>query len=108
MSDYLFIESRNPFESADLSFGFELASNLARNGHRVTVFLVQNGVMPARAKARSEQLHRLKNAGVAVLADDHSLRERGIGPDELVPGVSPSPLETVIDELSGGAKALWH
>ena len=45
---------------------------------------------------------------VEVRADDFSLRERGISADRLQPGVTPSPLDLVIDRLAEGAKAIWH
>jgi predicted peroxiredoxin len=107
MSDYLLIESRSPSESAD-QYCYELASSLSAAGHNVTIFLVQNGVLPARARARAPGIESAKGAGVTVLADDFSLRERGIGVDTLRAGVTASPLEAVIDHLSRGSIALWH
>jgi hypothetical protein len=43
-----------------------------------------------------------------VLADSFSLQERGISANRLLPGVKAAPLETVVDRLAGGCKALWH
>ena len=48
MAKYLLIESRDPFESNDVAFAYGLASDLAKEGNEVTLFLVQNGVLPAR------------------------------------------------------------
>ena len=48
MARYLLIESRDPFDSNDTGFCQDLAKQLA-GGNEVTVFLVQNGVLPARA-----------------------------------------------------------
>jgi hypothetical protein len=45
---------------------------------------------------------------VEILADDFSLRERGIPSDRLQPGVKPSALDLVIDRLAEGCKAIWH
>ena len=45
MSNYVFIESRDPFESADTSFLADTAASLKKRGNNVTVFLVQNGVL---------------------------------------------------------------
>lgn len=108
MSNYLLIESRDPFASNDVPYYYKLAADLAANGSGVTLFLVQNGVLPARPCAASEALSSLATAGVTVLADDFSLRERGIGLDALADGVSAAPLDTVIDHMEAGTKCLWH
>ena len=78
MAEYLLIESRDPFESNDVAYFYELAKGLVEAGNRVTLFLAQNGVMPARPSAHSATLEALARSGVTVLADDFSLKERGI------------------------------
>src|SRR5262249_31448527 len=78
MSSYVFIESRDPFESRDIQFVVETAMALRQSGHAVTVFLAQNGVLAARWNASGSPLPRLAQAGVQLLADNFSLRERGI------------------------------
>jgi hypothetical protein len=108
MASYLLIESRDPFESADVGFSHDLARRLAGAGNQVTLFLVQNGVMSARAGAVAPKFGELAQAGVEILADDFSLRERGIRADRLQPGVKPSALDLVIDRFAGGVKAIWH
>jgi len=108
MAQYLLIESRDPLSDADAARFQELAARLARAGNEVTFFLVQNGVFPARRGARREQLARLAGHGIQVLADDFSLRERGIAEDRLAPGVEAAPLSVVIDLMESGSRALWH
>ncbi len=108
MSGYLFIESRDPYESAEVAAHYDLAAGLAKDGAKVTLFLVQNGVFAARRGEKAELVERLAKAGVVVLADEFSLRERAIAPGRLVAGVKPSPIETVVDHLERGDKALWH
>ncbi|MEO0998419.1 MAG: DsrE family protein [Pseudomonadota bacterium] len=108
MIEYLFIESRSALETAEVALSTETAAGLARQGHPVTVFLVQNGVLPARRGASTDAFETARQAGVRILADDFSLRERGIGMDELTRGFASSPLETVVDSLAAGAKTLWH
>lgn len=108
MNKYLLIESRDPFESNDVSYFYDLATKLVREGNEVTLFLVQNGVLAARQSARSDALRTVAEAGVQVLADDFSLRERGIPGSRLVAGVNPAPLDMVIDQMAEGRKALWH
>ena len=107
MAKYFLIESRDPFESAVVPRQYALAASLAKEGNEVTLFLVQNGVLPARPGAHSALLTAAAKAGVEVLADEFSLRERGIA-GKLAEGVRSSPLETVVDRLAAGCKAMWH
>jgi intracellular sulfur oxidation DsrE/DsrF family protein len=106
---YVFVESRDPFDSADTGFVADAATGLRQRGNPVTVFLVQNGVLTTRTGARGSQIPRLTAAGVTVLADDFSLRERGIEPPELAAGVRAAPIEALVDLLTEtGTKAIWH
>src|SRR5688572_1187589 len=106
---YVFIESRDPFESADTGFVADTATALRRRGRAVTVFLVQNAVLSTRAGAHGTALPRLTEAGVAVLADDFSLRERGIEPAEMAAGVRPASVDALVDlMMQPGTKTLWH
>lgn len=108
MAKYLLIESRDPFDSNDVKNYYDLAAKLAEEGNQVTMFLVQNGVLPARSSAHSQLLEQTSRVGVEVLADEFSLRERGIGSGSLASGVTPAPLDIVIDQLADGRKAIWH
>ena len=108
MAKYLLIESRDPYDSQDVGFCYDLAKDLAKAGNDVTLFLIQNGVFPARPSARSGALADVASAGVEVLADDFSLRERGIAEASLLDGVKSSPIDTVVDQLAEGRKAMWH
>ncbi len=109
MSRYVFIESRDPFESSDTRFIAETAAALKRQGEDVTVFLVQNGVLAARAKARGSQLPELAEARVTLLADDFSLRERGISTSELAAAVQEANIDSLVDLIAHeDTKAIWH
>src|ERR671912_65582 len=99
MTSYVFIESRDPFESQDVRFVEETAAALKERGHEVTVFLVQNGVLAARRNPLGSYLTRLTEAGVNLLADDFSLCERGIQPSELRSGIRSSNIEELVDAL---------
>src|SRR5260370_37399906 len=104
MSRYLLIESRDPFDSPDTSFVHDLSRSLVQGGHDVTIFLVQNGVLPARPCIHSATLTSLAQAGVTILADDFSLRERGIAADALVQGVRAAPRDAVIAGIADAAQ----
>jgi sulfur relay (sulfurtransferase) complex TusBCD TusD component (DsrE family) len=106
MNNYLLIESRDPFESNDVLYYYELSKNLVEAGSAVTLFLVQNGVLAARPSAHSAALSALCQSGVKVFADDFSLQERGIA--KLAEGVVAAPIEVIVDHLAAGHKTLWH
>ncbi|MEK6335636.1 MAG: DsrE family protein [Acidobacteriota bacterium] len=106
MAEYLLIESRDPFESNDVGYYYDLARGLVESGNQVTLFLAQNGVLSARPSAHSAALSALVRSGVTVLADDFSLQERGIA--NLAEGVKPAPIDVVVDHLAAGHKTLWH
>ncbi len=109
MTRYVFIESRDPFESNDARFVLETATALRRSGHQVTVFLIQNGALAARRNARHTHLPGLAAAGVELLADDFSLRERGITKAEIGDGIRESNIEALVDMLiQEKTKAIWH
>jgi hypothetical protein len=108
MAKYMLIESRDPFDSNDVAFSYDLAGGLASAGHEVTLLLVQNGVLPARRGAWNEGLVGAMQAGVRVLADEFALRERGIAPTRLTIGVEPAPIDVVIDHMAEGHKTFWH
>ncbi len=107
MAKYLLIESRDQFDSSDESY-WQMALDLKRAGNEVTLFFVQNGVLSTRRGPKTEGLGKVKDAGVTILADDFSLKERGIAKDRMVDGVEVSPLDLVIDQMAEGAKTIWH
>lgn len=108
-SHYVLIESRDPFDSADTRFVSDTATALRARGRAVTVFLVQNGVLASRAGARGSHVPRLEDAGVTVLADDFSLRERGIDAGEMTPGIREASIDALVDlVMQPGTKTLWH
>ncbi|MGH9935679.1 MAG: DsrE family protein, partial [Blastocatellia bacterium] len=109
MARYVFIESRDPFESNDTQFVTETVTALKQLGHQVTVFLIQNGALAARRNARVSHLRRLAAAGVELLADDFSLRERGVTAAEMGDGIRESNIEALVDLLiQEETKAIWH
>lgn len=110
---YLLIESRDPFDCADVPYFFKAAKDLAEKGNDVVLYLVQNAVLCLRKKARPSALFdwlgERSKAGVKVLADDFSLRERGMRPEELIPGIQISSADALVDFLvEEKRKALWH
>lgn len=107
MTRYLLIESRDPFENGDVESDFALARDLAGSEANVTVFLAQNGVLPARRRARASELDQLLAGRVRVMADEFSLRERAIASRDLRTSVAAAPLDVVLDALVAGDRVLW-
>lgn len=103
---YLLIESRDPYESSVVSQHFGLAVRLHEAGHAVSVFLVQNAVLPARQHAARGALAPVLAAGIEVLADEFSLRERGIE-TRGVNGIRPAPIGVVVERMAAGWKTVF-
>lgn len=108
MAKYTLIASRDSFESKGAESYLDLAADLKRDGNEVTVFLVQNGVFAARRSPASAQLTQLSGAGIDVLADSFSLRERGIESGRLAEGVRAAELDVIVDHMAEGRKVLWN
>jgi sulfur relay (sulfurtransferase) complex TusBCD TusD component (DsrE family) len=108
MPGYLLIESRDPFESTGAARTYELAIQLRAAGHDVALFLVQNGVLAVRSGARRAELDKVIRSKIDVLADDFSLRERGISSASLGGGVQAAPIDSIIERMSAGWNAMWH
>ena len=107
MPNYLLIESRDPFSSQAVLSHVELAVGLRKAGSPVSLFLVQNGVLPCRPGADGDALHEALAAGIEVLADDFSLRERGIRERDLARGVKAAPIGVVVERLARSWKVLF-
>jgi sulfur relay (sulfurtransferase) complex TusBCD TusD component (DsrE family) len=106
MAEYLLIESRDPFESNDVGYYYDLARGLVEAGNQVTLFLIQNAVLAARKSARAPGLRALVGSGLKIYADDFALKERGI--TALLDGVEISPIDIVVNHMEAGHKTLWH
>jgi hypothetical protein len=65
-------------------------------------------VLCARQSSVSAELSKLAEAGVAVLADSFSLRERGIAASRLAAGIQPTELDVIVDHMAEGRKVIWN
>lgn len=108
MSEYLFVQSQDPFTDARAGNQYDLAMRLARNGNQVRVLLVQNGVTPARKGAECRAFDALLASPVTILADDLALRQREFSPEQLRDGVQPAPIGLVVDAMLAGHKVIWN
>lgn len=108
MANYVLIESRDPFEHRSFEEQMQLAKGLSDAGNDVTVFLVENGVLAARPSGASKALDALKGSGVKLLADEFSVRERGIRADKMASGVKAESVDFIVDAMAAGNKVIWH
>ncbi|MBL1141465.1 MAG: hypothetical protein D8M62_05430 [Proteobacteria bacterium] len=104
----MLISSRDPFECRETENLYRLAVNLNNNGHAVTLFLVQNGVMPARKSAANRKFAGLIRQGIHIEVDDFSAKERSIMEKELKKGINLASIENIINSLAKGTKTIWH
>jgi sulfur relay (sulfurtransferase) complex TusBCD TusD component (DsrE family) len=108
MSDFLFVQSQDPFTDVRASRQYDLATRLARSGSNVRVLLVQNGVSPARKGADCPAFDALLATNVTVLADDVALRQREFTAEQLRDGVQPAEIGVVVDAMLAGHKVIWN
>jgi sulfur relay (sulfurtransferase) complex TusBCD TusD component (DsrE family) len=104
---YLLIQT-DAFERRD-GTGLGLAELLADGTHDVAVYLVQNAVLGARRSAATAPALEQLAQSATVLADDFSLRERGVRPDELAAGVSIAGIDSLAELLvDDRRRAIWQ
>jgi len=109
LSRYLLIETKGPLNGGDYSF--ELGRQLRADRHEVTIYLLQDGVFTARRNFKRGEalLTEAGQHGLTVLADEVSLRQRGLLGERLAPGVRPSGMGELVDLLMERSdKAIWH
>jgi len=106
MASYTFISSRDPVDGDRIVH--EIAGGLAKAGHEVTLFLVENGTFLARNGACGDLLDKLGSAGVEVLADNFALQERGIVDKARANAVKAVELDILVDHLAAGRNVSWH
>lgn len=109
MSKYMIIETKSPTEGG--SYAFELGKQLRGQQHEVTVYLLQDAVFTARARLRAGEslLQDAQKAGLGVLADGISLRQRGIIDNRVAKSVRVSDMDELVDLLMERTdKAIWH
>lgn len=108
MGKYLLIESRDPFDSSDSEYLCELVEGLSKRGNETILFLIQNGVLPARKGSKyNGMLSKLIERKVRVMADRFSLKERAIRAP--MDGVEVADIDGLVDLLlEPGTKTIWH
>lgn len=108
MTHYVILESRDPYDSADWQKMQDILVELKKNGNDVTLFLLQNGVLPIRqGTAFESHFNDLKSLGINILADLFALQERGI--NSTVSSVEKSSIDRLVElSLIPNTKTIWH
>lgn len=108
MADFLFIESRDPVADLGLSQQLGLLADLARQQHRVELYLIQQAVLLSGKRMAHAGLDALLAQGVPVHADDFSLQQRGIAAADVKVGCQVSPLARIISALEEEWRVIWN
>lgn len=109
MAHYVLVETKSPLEGG--RYAFELGRQLRELRHDVTVYLLQDAVFAARKRfeAGEELLAAAKAEDMRLLADEISLRQRGLTKDRLSEAVTVSSMGELVDLLMERSdKAIWH
>jgi len=109
MARYLLIETKDPLDGG--RYSFDLGKQLREIQHDVTVYLVQDAVFAARKgfEAGERLLAEARKDGLTLLADEISLRQRGVVKARLSDHVRVSTMEELVDLLMERSdKAIWH
>ena len=108
MPRYLIVGSRDLMEYKESDFALNLASSLKKKGNETTLFLLENGALAARKGSEvATRLTTLSKEGVKVLAEDLSLKLRGV--KERAEGVAESNMDGLADLILNGVdKVIWY
>ncbi|MBI3951420.1 MAG: DsrE family protein [Acidobacteria bacterium] len=108
MARYLLIDSRDLREYRGSQYILDLAASLKNKGNDVTLYLVENGALAARKGSElGSTLTGLAKNGITILAEDISLKARGIS--ETAEGVKTSNMDELADFIvSGSDKLMWY
>ena len=108
MGGYVLVGASDPAETIDGLRLYEVGAALAEHGDEVMVFLVQNGVLACRSRSAGAAGLGSLAASATVMADDFSLRERGIAAAEVMAGVQVAGIDALVDAaMEGDRKVVW-
>lgn len=109
MAQYVLVETKSPLEGGE--YAFELGRQLRGLKHAVVLYLLQDAVFAARKRfeAGEKLMAEAKAQNLTLLADEISLRQRGITKERLSDAVRVSNMDEFVDLLMERSdKAIWH
>ena len=107
MSNYMFVNCRDPFGDKSLEKNMKILSSLLEQEHEVRLMLVQDAVYAAQKGVDNPDLKQFMSRGGKVYVDDFSLVLRELSPGSLEEGVVINPISILVDALRGKYKVVW-
>ena len=112
---FLIVLSKDSYSYREAQFALDIAGKLTMEGVEVLMYLIEDGVFavkndqkPKKGLSAEQQIKKLIDIGVDILAEDLSLKARGITGDKIVNGVHVSNLDEFIDVLmEKSGKVTW-
>ncbi|GAA3201045.1 MULTISPECIES: DsrE family protein [Streptomyces] len=107
-ASYFLVESKGNWAGPNAAAFLADAAALAEAGHRVRVFLVEDGVLSAVGTDVPE-IRRLAEAGAEILVDDFSAAQRALSATTLSPHVRIAGMDLAAAALTeDGCRGVWH
>ncbi|GAB3128673.1 hypothetical protein GCM10027160_54390 [Streptomyces calidiresistens] len=107
-ASYFLIESKGNWAGPDAGAFLLDGAALAEAGHRVRVFLVEDGVFSAVGTG-TPGIERLAAAGAEILVDDFSAAQRALGGPDLSPHARLAGMDVAAAALTEeGCRGVWH
>lgn len=108
MPNYFFVQSQDPYTDRVTDDQFSLMTQLAGEGKEVSLFLTQNGVIPAAFQAESPVFDKLLDQKIKIYADKFSLEQREIAETELKRNIESAEIHVVVQAMLAGDKVIWN
>jgi sulfur relay (sulfurtransferase) complex TusBCD TusD component (DsrE family) len=99
MTNLLLVLSKDPYTTEIPNLVLDIGLNAkAKNGNKVSLYLVEDGVTAARKSEFGNKLLDAKKKGIRILADDKAVQSRGLN-GNLIPGVEIKEIGTLLDHI---------
>ncbi len=99
MTNLLLVLSKDPYTTEIPNLVLDIGLNAkAKNGSKVSLYLVEDGVTAARKSEFGNKLLDAKKKGIRILADDKAVQSRGLD-GNLVPGVEIKEISALLDHI---------
>ncbi len=108
MTNLLLVLSKDPYTTEIPNLVLDIGLNAkAKNGNKVSLYLVEDGVTAARKSEFGNKLLDAKKKGIRILADDKAVQSRGLN-GNLIPGVEIKEIGTLLDHIvEDNTKVAW-